>query len=664
MTRIHNQELQRTIQLDTRAMDEESRTVTAALSSETPVPRWFGTEVLVHEADAINMERADQGLPLLWSHDHESPIGRVENIRLDSDKVLRGDFRFSRNAKASEIWNDVRDGFLRDVSIGYRIDAHEEEDDDIIRVTRFTPLEASIVTVPADARVGINRNHEEVTTMADDKKPETAAEEQTRQHEEPGVAGELRLLRLDKERERKAGAQMERERIRQLDDLFDRYELRFGEGAFSELKTLCLDNTEVTLSRAKAYIDEAILEGHVSVDISARQDTGSAFSGLSGIEGMGRAKATAGADQLDKFQRGAELALSIRAGAVVKPEELKEAQQGEYLSMAPSELAREFLRVNGQRATGNREQVIGQALQYGERAGISHGTGHFASILENVANKSMLDGFEQAEETWSVWTQQRSIPDFKTTSLVNLSLFNGLEQVREGAQYTHGDMSDIKEQIQLATYGRLFTISRQALANDDLSALGDVPRAMGMAAAYQIGDIVYTVLTTGTTTTMVQDSTALFHADHSNYVTAGAAPSVATLNAGRTAMATQTDPQGKTLGIRPGYLIVPIALQTTAETLIAATYDPAGTAGTLTPNPFQNSMTVVADHRLDTANASGWYLAARRNTVTVGFLNGQSTPYLESKDGWSVDGVEHKVRIDAAAVASDFRGLYYNDGVT
>jgi hypothetical protein len=283
-------------------------------------------------------------------------------------------------------------------------------------------------------------------------------------------------------------------------------------------------------------------------------------------------------------------------------------------------------------------------------------------VLENVANKSMLDGFSQSPETWQAWVQTRNIPDFKAASLLNLSLFSDLDEVKESGQYQYGDMSDLKESIQLATYGKLFGISRQALANDDLNALGDIPRAMGMAAAYKIGDIVYSVLTTNAA--MAQDSTELFHANHSNLVTAGAAPSVATLNAARVAMATQTDPAGKTLGIRAAHLIVPIALQTTAETLIAATYDPAGTAGTLTPNPFQNSVDVIADHRLDTANSDGWYMAAARNTVVVGFLNGQQSPYLESKDGWSTDGVEYKVRIDAAAAAADFRGLYYNDGVT
>ena len=661
MKKIETRELERSFTFERKSINEETRTVNAALSSETPVERYFGTEILVHEDGAINMERAAEGLPLLWAHDTEAPIGRVNDIRLDSDRVLRGQLKFSNNKRASEVWQDVREGFLRDLSIGYRIDEYREEDDDVVRVTRFTPLEASVVTVPADSKVGIHRNHEELKMTEESKSDGAVEESKGQQPTGNSVAQEMRLLRLDKKREQQAGAQLEHQRIRAIDELFDRYELRFGEGSFGDLKRLCLDNIDISADKAKSYIDEAILDGHVSVDVSARQEEGSNWKGLPKISPKG-ARFDVGEEQLEKFQRGMELALSIRAGTVVEPEKLKEAQSGEFLSMAPSEMAREFLRINGERATGDREKIIGQALKF-KREGMSHGTGHFASILENVSNKSMLEGYSQAEETWNSWVQQRSIPDFKTTSLVNLSLFNGLEQVREGGQYTHGDMSDIKEQIQLATYGRLFTISRQALANDDLSALGDIPRAMGMAAAYQVGDIVYAVLTTGTSTTMVQDGVALFDAStHANYVTSGAAPSVATLNAGRTAMATQTDPQGKVIGLRPRHLIVPIALQTTAETLIAATYDPAGTAGTLTPNPFQNSMQVVADHRLDTANAAGWYLAAGMNTVTVGFLNGQSSPYLESKDGWNVDGVEYKVRIDAAAVASDYRGLYYNDG--
>lgn len=664
MSKIETRELERIFRIDVRKANSETRTVTAALSSETPVQRHFGTEILVHEQNSINMERAAEGLPLLWSHDHEAPIGRVDNIRLDADRVLRGDLRFSNNTRAAEVWADVRDGFLKDLSIGYRIDEYEEKDDGTVPVVRWTPLEASVVTVPADARVGVNRsNPKEEKPMAEDKTPDAAAITETRQPK-PEVRSELKLFTLEKERERKEGAKLEAQRRAEIRELFVRYVDRYGD-SFGDLQRACEDSPEVTVDKAKQAILDAIADGYVSVDVAARQDEGSHFAGLPKMEPRRGQSFTAGEDAMDKFARGAELSLTIRSGTVVDKDKLEEARGGELFSMSPSELAREYLRLQGERATGNREQIIGQALKFGKRSGISHGTGHFASILENVANKSMLDGFMQAPESWSSWCQTRSLPDFKTASLLNLSLFSDLSTVREGQQYEHGDMSDIKETMQLATYGRLFTISRQALANDDLSALGDIPRAMGQAAAYKIGDIAYAILTTGTTATMAQDGVALFDAStHGNYVTAGAAPSVATLNSGMTAMSLQTDPAGKVLGIRPQHLIVPVALETTAKTLIAATYDPAGTAGTLTPNPFNNSMQVISDHRLDSFNNAGWFLAARSSTVVLGFLNGQQTPYLESKDGWDVDGVEYKVRIDAAAAAADYRGLYYNDGVT
>jgi hypothetical protein len=84
-----------------------------------------------------------------------------------------------------------------------------------------------------------------------------------------------------------------------------------------------------------------------------------------------------------------------------------------------------------------------------------------------------------------------------------------------------------------------------------------------------------------------------------------------------------------------------------------------------TANPFQNRLMVIADARLDEVSSTAWYVVADGNqfdTVEVAFLNGQQTPYLEAKDGWNVDGVEYKVRIDAAAVPLDFRTMYYNAG--
>ena len=109
--------LERRVDLDTRAVDTTARTVPASLSSETPVRRWFGAETLLHTDDAVNLERATTGLPLLFGHDQTLPIGLIEDVRLDGDR-LRGTLRFSNNARAIEVFRDVADGFLKSMSIG------------------------------------------------------------------------------------------------------------------------------------------------------------------------------------------------------------------------------------------------------------------------------------------------------------------------------------------------------------------------------------------------------------------------------------------------------------------------------------------------------------------------------------------------------------------
>jgi hypothetical protein len=111
---------------------------------------------------------------------------------------------------------------------------------------------------------------------------------------------------------------------------------------------------------------------------------------------------------------------------------------------------------------------------------------------------------------------------------------------------------------------------------------------------------------------------------------------------------------------------VPSALDATARVLTRAVNDPDASV-IATPNPFQGRLTVVSTARLDVDSTVKWYLLANPvmfDTIEVAFLDGQEAPFLESKDGWSQDGIEYKVRLDAAATALDFRGVYQNDGVT
>lgn len=147
--------------LDARAIDEKKRTVSIAVSSELAVARSFGNEILVHEPSAIDMAFIASGrAPLLLDHDMEKQIGVIESVELSGDKVLRAKVRFGRSALAQEVFQDVVDGIRSNVSVGYRVNKMERSptDKDSYLVRSWSPLEVSVVSIPADPSVGVGRS--------------------------------------------------------------------------------------------------------------------------------------------------------------------------------------------------------------------------------------------------------------------------------------------------------------------------------------------------------------------------------------------------------------------------------------------------------------------------------------------------------------------------
>lgn len=136
----------------------EERVLEFPFSSEYPVERYFGKEVLSHAMDAAALERLNDGAPLLFNHDPDRVLGVVERAWIDGEKK-RGyaKVRFSRNKFAKEILDDVRDGILRGVSFGYSIDEMQERDGAMV-ATRWQPYEISVVSIPADPSVGVGRS--------------------------------------------------------------------------------------------------------------------------------------------------------------------------------------------------------------------------------------------------------------------------------------------------------------------------------------------------------------------------------------------------------------------------------------------------------------------------------------------------------------------------
>lgn len=322
-----------------------------------------------------------------------------------------------------------------------------------------------------------------------------------------------------------------------------------------------------------------------------------------------------------------------------------------YNGMTLREYARMALTEKGIGVSSyNPMQMVGLAL--------THSTSDFGNILLDVANKALLQGREEAEETFQRWTKKGQLSDFKTAHRVGMGGFPSLRQVREGAEYKYVTTGDKGETIALATYGEIFSITRQAIINDDLNQLTDVPMKMGRAAKGTIGDLVYAVLTKNP---KLSDGKALFHADHKNL--SSGAISVSSLDDARKLMRLQKEGE-RSLNIRPAFMLVPVGLETLAnQTIKSASVKGADiNAGII--NPIQNFAEVIAEARLDDADAKAWYLAAAQgtDTIEVAYLNGVDTPYIDQQEGFTTDGIATKVRIDAGVAPLDYRGMTKSTG--
>lgn len=348
------------------------------------------------------------------------------------------------------------------------------------------------------------------------------------------------------------------------------------------------------------------------------------------------------------FRAAAVDALLIRGGVRVKePHPAARDLRGASIADVGAILLRQRGRHTGSLTRG---EIIQAALT----------TSDLPLLLENVANKSVMVGFRENEiASHRAWTREGTLADFKTAKRVALSEAPGLEKVLEHGEFKHGKLSDAAESAKLDTYGKILAISRQALINDDLGELTRTPQAMGQAAARLEADLVYAVLTSNPT---MRDGVALFHANHGNLASSGAAPTIDVMDTMRAKMRLQRGLAGLAyLNLRPRFLIVPATQEGNAEALTVS-ITPTKTSDVAPP--WVRNITVVADARLDAVSTTAWYLAADpavHDTIEVLRLEGEPV-MLETNNKFERDELQMKVRIDVGAVALDWRGLTKNPG--
>jgi len=623
--------------LDVRAafvpasFDEDSRTVDfVASTGARGLRRRLWGEDYYEELDvsdsAIRMDRLNNGAPFLNSHsswDVSDVLGVVERAWVENSALMIR-VKFSQREEVAPILQDIRDGVLRHVSVGYFVHKYEITEQsgelDVYRATDWEPAEVSLVPIGFDD-AAVARSGEAGTQVqlimargAQSKEVDMTDEARSEAPEENQPAAVVEERAIDTDAIAQQAIQQERSRVAEIRKAVRTAKL---DDSFADN----LIETGASIDAARATI----------IDQIGRQDTSEETSTV---------RASVDHDVVADM-RGAAVEAILHRGGVAQPKEGNPFVGMSLLRLCEDLLARQGVSTRGLGAM----EIASRALS----------TSDLANIAGAVFNKTLLQGYESAPRTFVGVFRQASANDFRAVNRVRLSGAPALEEVREGGEFKYGKVTDEKETYALSTFGKILPFTRQTVINDDMDALVRVPMMFGRSAADLESDIVWGIVIDNDA---LSDGVALFHADHSN-LGSGANISVTSVGAARAAMRAQTGMEGRVINVMPRHLIVGADSETELDQFLT-TITPATTANAV-PTSMQR-LNPVVEPRL-TGNA--WYIAADFNqvdTIEYCYLGGNAGVYIETREGFNVDGIEIKARHDFAAKAIDYRGLFKNPG--
>ncbi len=237
-----------------------------------------------------------------------------------------------------------------------------------------------------------------------------------------------------------------------------------------------------------------------------------------------------------------------------------------------------------------------------------------------------------------------------------MSFAPALLAINEHGEFQAGGMSDTEETYKLGTYGRTLGFSRQAYVNDELGALNDLTRRMGLAAAAFEAQFLTNLVTANAN---MKDGVPVFNAAHGNLATTGTVISSTNLSTARLAMRSQTEMSGVLINVVPRWLVVPAALETLAEQTVTA----IRAVQVENVNIWSSLLGVVVEPRL--TDAKKWYLVAdpaQIEGLEYAYLDGEQGPQIFSEIGFDIDGLRFKIRLDFGGAFVEPRGWYCNPG--
>ncbi len=332
----------------------------------------------------------------------------------------------------------------------------------------------------------------------------------------------------------------------------------------------------------------------------------------------------------------------------------------------PSEQARPYMQrrlvdMAGELLTRRGERGVSMMTpdQIFTRAGGMHTTSDFPGLLTSTGNRLLMPAYEAAASPVKALARPTTISDFRAKTSLRLGAMPKLEKVLESGEITHTTRSEAKEAYSLATFARIFSLSRHAMINDDLGAFNDWAAAMGRAAAEtEASELVALLVANSGVGPTMDDGKALFHADHGNLAGSGTAIDTTNLGVGRKAMRDQVGLAGEPINVAPKFLLVSSTKETQAESVLASIY----AATPEDANLFSGRLTLAVEPRLA---GNPWYLFADPALAPVleyAYLTAAPGPQVSMREGWEVLGAEFRVVLDFGCGVVDHRGAYRNPG--
>ena len=643
-------------------VDRENRTVEVVMTTGESGKRYdwrsdrYYLEELQIDDKSMRTARLKKGLPLIADHSRYSGIrgvlGTTESYRFENGELI-GTLRFSKREEVQPIFDDVADGILRHVSLGYKVHKYErirgknEGELDTYRAVDLEPLEISLVQVPFESTNGV--------------RGERADENETYEV----VIEERSMSKANAENNNNVQAQ-KTEQPKQTE---------------RQEQTTVVETQTQTREQEQPTVDASAIRGELPPMIEACEQGGvdrefaiehfgkgtklDEFRGLVlakvSERSQGQNIVTQGSnkhvnserqDAHEQTIRSIENQLEYRAN----PNDIKlEDGARQFNGMSLMEIGRELLESKGISTRGMSKMALA------ERA--LHSTSDFPTILANVMNKSLRGSYQEVPRTFMEFGRRASVSDFRPVHRMALGDAPDLKKLNEHGEFTRGSMGEEGEQYKIATYGRIFGITRQTLINDDLDAFTRLPSMWGASSARLQNRLFWGMILGydfdkgAAAPYLMADGKDVYHADHKNLIAgANSAFGETGFSALRKAGRKVKTIDGNNMNLTFNKLALPAELETKAEKELMSILMPNTVADT---TPFRGKFNFVIEPLLDEVSTTAWYGFANTNqidTFEYAFLNGEEELNIETRNGFDIDGFEVRARTDVGGGWVDRRG--------